>query len=131
MSEIISSQPPGIASLLETLAGRPGHRRRLVSGERLFHAGEAVTSVFVILSGQVRMRRVSQAGAEVTVDRADTTRWLAEASLFAERYHCDAIADTETWLLCCPKAAVIEGMQRQPALATEVSAPQTPSSAAD
>lgn len=120
MSEIISSQPPGIASTLETLAGRPGHRRRLAAGEMLFHTGEAVTSVYVIVSGQVRLMRVSQAGAEVTVDRAGPTRWLAEASLFAERYHCDALADAAACLLSFPKAAVMEGMQRQPALAADL-----------
>lgn len=120
MSEIIFSSLPGIASTLETLAGRPGHRRRLASGEMLFHAGEPVASVYVILSGQVRMMRMNQTGAEVTVDRAGPARWLAEASLFAARYHCDAMADTESCLLSYPKAAVVEGMQRQPALATEL-----------
>lgn len=86
----------------------------------LFHAGEPVASVYVILSGQVRMMRMNQTGAEVTVDRAGPARWLAEASLFAARYHCDAMADTEACLLSYPKAAVLEGMQRQPALATEL-----------
>ncbi|MFQ3787132.1 Crp/Fnr family transcriptional regulator [Halomonas sp. A29] len=103
---------------LESLAGRPGRQRQLAAGEMLFHAGETVASVYVIVSGQVRLMRVNHVGAEVTVHRAGPACWLAEASLFAERYHCDAIADSEACLLSFPKAAVVEGMQRRPELAT-------------
>ncbi|MGR4068655.1 Crp/Fnr family transcriptional regulator [Halomonas sp. LR3S48] len=122
MSKIISSDPPSIVSTIEALAGRSGRRRQLAAGEMLFHAGEVVTSVYVMVYGQVRLIRVSHAGAEVTVNRAGPACWLAEASLFAERYHCDAIADSEACLLSFPKAVVMEGMQRRPELATSLMA---------
>lgn len=71
-------------------------RRSLEDGQRLFWAGDAVVSVFLVLSGRVDLVRVTQAGDDIAVQRAGPGTILAEASVYSPAYHCDAVARTDT-----------------------------------
>lgn len=61
------------------------------AGERLFRIGAKPAAMFCVLAGEVRLTRTSSTGGEVILQR---TRhgFLAEASMEASRYHCDAVA---------------------------------------
>src|SRR5882762_7445636 len=64
--------------------------------QSLFRQGEAVRWFYRIVSGRVRLSRVLARGSEITLARAVGGEILAEASVFATHYHCDAIAETHS-----------------------------------
>lgn len=75
------------------------HRIRIFrKGQYLFHQGDVVASMFLIESGEARLLRRRPNGGAVVLQRALSGSCLAEASLFAKTYHCDAIA---TARVCC------------------------------
>lgn len=76
-------------------------------GDPVFRAGDAVRSLFVVRSGAARLVRRQRSGDELVLQRAAPGQLLAEASLFAPQYHCDAVADGETVLARIPKARAL------------------------
>ena len=70
-------------------------------GQRVFRMGEKPTRVFLVLKGEVRLLRTSRNGAEIVLQRA-RTGFVADASIDASRYHCDALAATDAQLLSFP-----------------------------
>lgn len=51
--------------------------------------------MFMIVDGEARLVRNSATGATIIVQRASQGSFIAEASLFTPKYHCDAIATTD------------------------------------
>ena len=64
--------------------------------------------------GQVRLVRHAIDGGLVTLHVAGRGDMFAEASLFADRYHCDAIADKPTVLMAFDKAQVLAALRSDP-----------------
>jgi CRP-like cAMP-binding protein len=89
-----------LSEALWTMATRP---RTLAAGEHAFHRDDPVSLLFIVVEGRINLLRFSEAGAAIVLQRAGAGDILAEASLFSERYHCDAVADTPASLLCIPK----------------------------
>ena len=58
-----------------------------------------VAQLFVIKRGQVHLLRYQKNGDPVVLQRAGAGEILAEASVFSTRYHCAAIAVSESQLL--------------------------------
>ena len=79
--------------------------RRLAAGETLFAAGDETRGFFMVREGRVRLVRFGADGRETALFTAGPGERFAEASLFAERYHCDAIALSEAVVACFAKAA--------------------------
>lgn len=52
--------------------------------------------------------------------RAATGDTLAEPALFSERYHCDALAEIPSHVLCLNKALVLEVMAQDPGFAADL-----------
>lgn len=67
-------------------------RRSCERGDCLFHTGDNVLSVFLILDGEIDLVRVTPSGNEIVLQSAGRDAVLAEASVYSETYHCDAIA---------------------------------------
>jgi CRP-like cAMP-binding protein len=80
---------------------------RLQSGACLFRAGNQVRSMFRVTSGTIRLERVLPQGTSLTLQLATAGFIVAEASLFAARYHCDALAEGEAIVVKLPKASVL------------------------
>jgi CRP-like cAMP-binding protein len=80
----------------------------LDDGARVFSAGDAVRFLFVVLEGGVRLLRRQRGGTAVVLQRVRCNGLVAEASLFAQRYHCDALAQGPTLLARIPRARVLE-----------------------
>ncbi|HYE49418.1 MAG TPA: Crp/Fnr family transcriptional regulator [Azospirillaceae bacterium] len=91
--------------------------RRLAPGETLFRQGDAVAALHRVEAGRVRLLRHLEDGAAVALHLAQAGETVAEASLFAERYHCDAVAETPTKVTSVPKAALLAALRRDPAAA--------------
>jgi CRP/FNR family transcriptional regulator, dissimilatory nitrate respiration regulator len=91
--------------------------RRLRRGEALFHAGDPAVGLFEVLKGKVRLVRVDPSGREAVLQVAGAGETLAEASLFSETYHCDAIATAAAVVRLYPKAVLFAELARDPKLA--------------
>lgn len=68
--------------------------RVLITGKDqcLFRMGDGVTLVHLVVAGEIALQRVTEMGAVLTLQRARPGDVLAEASVYAPRYHCDAVA---------------------------------------
>jgi CRP-like cAMP-binding protein len=81
--------------------------RRLAAGETLFAAGDETRGFFGVREGRVRLVRYGAEGRETALFTAGPGERFAEASLFAGRYHCDAIAVSDAVVACYPKTACL------------------------
>jgi CRP-like cAMP-binding protein len=103
--------------LVERLAKLAERDRRLAAGEILFRARDPVRSLFLVASGAMRLVRVLPNGLELTLQHARPGAILAEASLFAERYHCDAVAIEDAVVRIVPLRRLTAALARDGALA--------------
>lgn len=78
---------------------------QLARGERLFHAGQRPTQMHYVLQGEVLLQRSDRDGGCRVLQRS-RQGFVAEASLEAPRYHCDALATAPTRLLRLPLDAL-------------------------
>lgn len=88
--------------------------RRLKAGECLFRQGSRALGLFEVLDGKVRLTRVDSSGREAVLHVAGRGETIAEASLFAASYHCDAIASTDANVRLYPKATLLAEFERNP-----------------
>lgn len=81
---------------------------RLAPAARLFSIGERPQWMFYVTHGEVRLTRASAAGGEAILQRS-RCGFIAEASLDAAAYHCDATAALASAALAFP-IAVFRGL---------------------
>ncbi|MGV0959345.1 MAG: Crp/Fnr family transcriptional regulator [Limnohabitans sp.] len=84
--------------------------------ERLFLTGQPPQWMFFVVQGEVTLERAGLQGEPVIVQR---TRhgFVSEASLKVTRYHCDAVAITDTQVIKVPARALAAAMDIDPAFA--------------
>lgn len=100
----IMSFPAFIDILLRAASGDLS----LARGQMLFGAGDKVRNLFVVREGCIRLVRYQENGGGITLQRAQQGELLAEASLFAARYHCAAVADADSRVAVISKARIAE-----------------------
>lgn len=91
--------------------------RRLAAGAALFRQGDPARALYVVEQGRVAMVRHSPEGRRLILFTAGPGDSFAEAALFAETYHCDAVAETRSLILEVPKAALRAALAGHPRLA--------------
>jgi CRP-like cAMP-binding protein len=91
--------------------------RELASGEILFEQGAPAAAIYRVEGGRLRLIRRSVDDHLVILHTARRGELFAEASLFAERYHCDAVAAAPSRIRVYPKARVLEALRAEPAFA--------------
>ena len=91
--------------------------RILDKGEVLFRAGQPVTKLYLVLSGEIHLIRPLSHGSTLTIHRVLADSILAEASVFAAHYHCDAVAQCTSRLLCYNRQKVQHQLRSQPGFA--------------
>ena len=91
--------------------------RVLAPGELLFRQGDRAAAIYKVESGRLRMVRRTIDDHLVILHTAGRGEFFAEASLFAEAYHCDAIAAAQSRVRVYPKAIVMAALRTDPALA--------------
>lgn len=84
----------------------------LSAGDVVFRQGDAPFGVFRVLSGRVALRRVTGDGETLVLHTAQAGTMFAEASLFADAYHCEAVATRPGVVACYGKSAVLEALAR-------------------
>ncbi|MBA3446033.1 MAG: Crp/Fnr family transcriptional regulator [Pseudaminobacter sp.] len=110
---VIMSKP-----LFECLLKLAEREQRLAAGSVLFRADDPVLSLFLVTAGELRLARALPHGFQLTLQRAGSASILAEASLFTDRYHCDALAAEDSAVRAVPTAKVRAALASDPALAS-------------
>jgi CRP-like cAMP-binding protein len=96
-----------------SFAARLPHRsRKLADEEILFSAQQKPTRMFLVSEGCVRLVRPLRAGASAVMQRARVGDWLAESSLFSERYHCDAVAQGAASVISVSKRDLLDAFRQ-------------------
>lgn len=88
---------------------------RIAAGDALFHRGDKDFGIFFLAAGKLRLQRVTLDGGTVTLHIARAGEMFAEASLFAECYHCDATAETDCEVWLYPKDQLTVRLRDDPA----------------
>src|SRR5579864_3164125 len=91
--------------------------RVLAAGEELFRQGDPASAIYKVESGRLRLIRRTVDDHLVILHTARRGEFFAEASLFSEAYHCDAIAAAQSRVRVYPKASVMAAFRMDPALA--------------
>jgi len=106
-NESQANQAPVIAGVQPIL-------RRLSAGSALLRQGDKSIGMFFLTTGRLRMQRVTPDGGMVTLHVVRPGETFAEASLFADSYQCDIIAETnaEVWLY--PKGDLTRRLRENP-----------------
>jgi CRP-like cAMP-binding protein len=92
-----------LMTAFERMAGR---EMALAQGHILFRADDPIRFVYVVVRGAVRLTRALPHGGELTLQHAAAGAVLAEASLFASYYHCNAVATEPTVLRVIDRQAL-------------------------
>ncbi len=106
-----------IAIMLEWLSLLPRKQLVLAGGAYLFHRGDRIRTMFVVETGSITLTRHGKSGASLVLQRAQPGSVLAEASLFATTYHCDAIADMDATVLAVPRSDFLRQIETSPQFA--------------
>jgi len=78
----------------DVFAAMAAPSRAVAAGASLFCQGDPVANMYLVVEGRVDLVRHSAAGGVIVLQRAGPGDIVAEASLFSDRYHCDAVAAT-------------------------------------
>ena len=92
-------------------------RMALPKGSFLFHREDLITELFVVRDGRIELVRHQLDGAALVLQRAGPRDVVAEASVFSERYHCDAVAASVSSVLAISVGHVRERLAEDPGFA--------------
>ena len=91
--------------------------RELAAGELLFQQGDRAAAIYKVESGRLRLIRRTVDDHLVILHTARRGELFTEAALFADAYHCDAVAAAPSRVRVYPKAKVMAALRSDPALA--------------
>ncbi len=80
----------------------------------MFHQADQVRSMYLVRSGAVALERTLRDGVPLTLHVATPGMALAEASLFAETYHCDAVARSDAEVAGLSRAKFLAALRNRP-----------------
>jgi len=91
--------------------------RSLARNEVLFRQGEKVTAIYFVEHGRLRLERRTFDGRVLILGVTPAGKFFVEAALFADIFHCDAVAAEPSRLRIYPKPAVLSALRGDPAAA--------------
>lgn len=103
--------------LVELLSFLPSRASAFGAGSYLFRQGDAVRVLHRIVDGEVHLVRLQANGGQLVLQRAQAGSVLAEASLFSDHYHCDAVAVGPTRTESINKADMRSALKDRPGFA--------------
>ncbi len=92
----------------DQLAANAVNLRDLQEKTRLFQRGEPPKAIFYLEQGEIVLMRYTAGGDEIIIHTARKGETFAEAALFSDQYHCDAIARQPSRLWEISKEAVLQ-----------------------
>lgn len=96
---LIAGQPE--LGLLSPETLRAATLRELKRETPLFRRGDRPRNVWCVLSGEIHLVRYSRSGVALVLARS-RSGFIAEASMDAPRYHCDALVAADAVVLSLP-----------------------------
>lgn len=109
----MAGSPSSAGDWLARHAATARHRH-LAAGESLFRQGDRATAIFRVESGRLRLVRHLPDGSPVTLHVARHGESFAEAALFSDSYHCDAVAEVESVVAVLAKRDLLAGLRQDP-----------------
>lgn len=97
-------------------------QHELKKHKTLFHQGNKVTGLFYLESGEVTLSRYSLTGEEIIIHQARPLETFAEAALFSEVYHCNAITTKDSRYYKIQCQAVIDFANQHPDFSLKLTA---------
>ena len=91
--------------------------RSLARNEILFRQGDKVAAIYFIESGLLRIERRTFDGRTLILGTTPANNFFVEAALFADIFHCDAVATEASRVRIYPKTAVLNALRADPASA--------------
>ena len=98
-------------------------RRSLARDEVLFRQGDKVAAIYFIEMGRLRLERRTFDGRSLIVGTTPAGEFFVEAAIFADSFHCDAVATEPSRVRIYPKAAVLNALRADSASAITVMTP--------
>jgi CRP-like cAMP-binding protein len=89
-------------------------KRSLARNEVLFRQGDKVTAIYFIESGSLRIERQTFDGRTLILGITPANNFFVEAALFADIFHCDAVAAEASRVRVYPKTAVLNALRTDP-----------------
>lgn len=83
-------------------------------GDVLFRQGQTTSGLYRVVSGCVTLQRTGLGGDTLALHRAVSGGFFAEASVFSETYHCDAVCTEAGGVLKIAKSDIVSMMQSNP-----------------
>jgi CRP-like cAMP-binding protein len=90
-------------------------RRSLARNEILFRQGDKVTAIYFVEMGCLRLERRTFDGRTLILGTTPVNEFFVEAALFADIFHCDAVATEPSRVRIYPKTAVLNVLRTDPA----------------
>ncbi len=100
LDELLTALPE---SALKTVAAK--------RGETLFRQGQRTRGLFRVISGGVTLQRMSETGDILVIHRATEGDYFAEASIFSNTYHCDAVCMSDSKITCYKRGTILDLMR--------------------
>lgn len=105
-----------ISIMSDTLSDRlfalPGRYRSVPERDALFHRGETIKFLHVIVTGSIELSRATSKGSLIVMQRLAAGTVIAEASLYSDRYHCDAKSLTASRVFSVTRRRVLQELHR-------------------
>jgi len=92
-------------------------RQSLARNELLFRQGDKVHAIYFIEEGRLRLDRRTFDGQSLVFGTSSAGEFFVEAALFAEIFHCDAVATEPSRVRIYPKATVLDALNTTPSSA--------------
>jgi CRP-like cAMP-binding protein len=108
--------PADFLTLIETY--REPRAIEIAAGRSLFRRGDVVYWLHVVRAGRVHLSRLLETGTEIALAHLTPGEIVAEASIYAPRYHCDAVAELDCRLDRFAIAEVRAVLEREPKAAS-------------
>lgn len=108
----------GLSGLQKEALARTVVRRAFRKGERVFSEGDEGTGFYAVVSGRVKIFKISPEGKEQILHFVGPGGSFGEASVFTgQAFPADAVAAAQTVLLFFPRTSLISLIRSDPALA--------------
>ena len=103
--------------LRDALGGEVATRE---AGEIVFRQGDAVSSLYGVERGRVKLERSTAEGRRVLVYVARSGETFAEAALFHDAFNCDAVAVNRSRIVAFSKRSVLDLLRDDPRRAEQI-----------
>lgn len=111
-----------LPSPFKTLSANDWTLQKRNKSQLVFRQGDRPFAMFFLQSGIVQLIRHTTSGDAVVVHRATQGQSFAEASLFSDEYHCDAVVQQDAKITVLDKAKILKTMARDPAFSIALTA---------